>query len=91
VARSPHFHELVAERRRFTVRVTATYSLYFLAFLALLGWAPDFMAKELLGISLALWGGLSVCALTVAMAVLYARRADRWDTLRERVLAEGRR
>ncbi len=61
-------NELVRDRRRFTATATLVYSLYFVAFLALLGWAPDAMGKEVAGLTLALWGGLSVCALTVVFA-----------------------
>jgi len=80
-------NELVHDRRRFTAAATLVYSLYFVAFLALLGWAPDTMSKEVAGVSLALWGGLSVCAITVGFAVLYRRRATTWD----RMAAELRR
>jgi uncharacterized membrane protein (DUF485 family) len=84
IARDPRFRALVASRRRFVVRATVFYSLYFVAFLALLGFAPDFMAKEVIGsISLALLGGLSICALTVAMGWVYLRRSAEWDRLAE--------
>jgi uncharacterized membrane protein (DUF485 family) len=73
--------ELVRDRRRFTTAATAFYSLYFLAFLALLGFAPHAMGNEVAGVSLALWGGLSVCALAVVMAFVYRRRAERWDRM----------
>ncbi len=53
----------------------------FIAFLALLGFAPDFMAREVIGISLALWCGLSVCVLTAIMAVAYSRRGATWDRM----------
>jgi hypothetical protein len=39
------------------------------------------MAKEVAGVSLALWGGLSVCALTVVFALLYRRKAVTWDRM----------
>ena len=78
LARDPDFRELVSSRRRFVAAGTAFYCAYFVVFLALLGYAKDFMSKELLGISLALWGGFSICALTLLMAILYARRAPRW-------------
>ena len=65
LARSPQFRELLASRRRFVWWVTGFYTLYLVGFLALLGYAKDFMANEVLGISLALWGGLSICVLTV--------------------------
>ena len=86
LARDPHFRELVSNRRRFVARVTGFYALYFTAFLALLGFAKDFMAKEVLGISLALWGGLSICALTVLLAVAYSRRAPEWERMAQRVV-----
>jgi uncharacterized membrane protein (DUF485 family) len=87
IARDPRFLALVASRRRFVVRATAFYSLYFIAYLALLGFAPDFMAQEVIGsISLALLGGLSICALTVAMGWLYLRRSAEWDRMADEVL-----
>ncbi len=49
------------------------------------------MSQELLGISLALWGGLSICALTVIMAAAYTRRAGRWEELAQRVAEEAQR
>jgi uncharacterized membrane protein (DUF485 family) len=39
-------NELVQNRRRFTATATAVYTLYFVAFLALLGFVPDTMAEE---------------------------------------------
>jgi len=89
IARSPQFRELVSNLRRFVAIGTAFYSGYLLVYLALLGYAKDFMATEVLGISLALWGGLSICALTVIMAVLYARRAERWEAMARRVVEEA--
>src|SRR3954451_7892028 len=91
LARDPHFRELVSSRRRFVAIGTAFYCAYFVAFLALLGYAKDFMSHEVLGISLALWGGLSICALTFIMAVLYARRAPRWEQMARRVAEETHR
>ena len=91
IARDPHFRELVSNRRRFVAWVTGFYSLYFIAFLALLGFAKDFMAKEVLGISLALWGGLSICVLTVLLAIAYARRAPEWERMARRVVEEAAR
>src|SRR3954464_801816 len=91
LARHPQFRELLASRRRYVARVTGFYSLYFIAFLALLGFAKDFMAKEVLGISLALWGGLSICALTLIAALIYTRRANEWEDMAQRLVEESRR
>jgi len=91
IARSPQFRELVSSRRRFVAIVTAFYTGYLVAFLALLGYAKDFMANEFLGISLALWGGLSICVLTVLLAWLYSRRAVEWERMARRVVEEAGR
>jgi len=91
LARHPHFRELVANRRRFVVRVTAFYFAYFVVFLALLGYAKDFMANEVAGISLALWGGFSICALTMILAYAYARRAPEWERMAQQVVQEASR
>jgi uncharacterized membrane protein (DUF485 family) len=89
IARSPRFRELVERRRRFVVAGTLFYTLYFVAYLALLGFAPDLMSKEVIGsISLALLGGLSVCALTPIMGFIYVRRADELEREAERVVEE---
>jgi uncharacterized membrane protein (DUF485 family) len=89
IARSPQFRELVERRRRFVVAGTLLYTLYFVAYLALLGFAPDLMGKEVIGsISLALLGGLSVCALTPIMGFIYVRRADELEREAERVVQE---
>src|SRR4051794_32556536 len=91
LARHPHFRELVSSRRRFVAKITAFYSLYFVVYLALLGYAKDFMSHEVLGISLALWGGFSICALTVILASAYARRAPTWERMARHVVEEAGR
>jgi uncharacterized membrane protein (DUF485 family) len=89
IARTTEFQELVARRRRFVVAGTLFYSLYFVAYLALLGFAPDLMSKEVIGsISLALLGGLSICALAPIMARIYVRRSEELDREAERVVQE---
>ena len=86
VARDPRFIALVSERRRFVVRATVFYCAYLLAYLALLGFAKDFMSKEVVGsISLAVLGGLTICVLAVVMAAAYVRRSERWDRMAEEV------
>ena len=91
LARSSRFQALVTSRRRFVVRASAFYTAYLLVFLGLIGFAKDFMAKEVLGISLALWGGFSICALTVILAIAYARRAPEWERMAQRVAEEAAR
>jgi uncharacterized membrane protein (DUF485 family) len=90
LARSPQFRELMASRRRFLVAGTAFYSAYFLAFLCLLGFAPDTMSKNLFGsVSLALAGGMSLVVLAFVMAFLHARKSGEWERMAQAVLASA--
>ena len=91
LARDPQFRALVSDRRRFVAIGTAIYTGYLVAYLAMLGYAKEFMSNEFLGISLALWGGLSICALTVILAVVYTRRAAEWERMAQRVVEEAGR
>jgi uncharacterized membrane protein (DUF485 family) len=91
IAASPEFQELLASRRRFLIPGVTFFCLYFLAFLSLLGWAPDTMAEHVLGtISLALVLGASVVFLTFVMAWLYTRKSAEWSELSRRVTAAAR-
>ena len=90
LARSPRFRELMASRRRFLVAGTAFYSLYFLAYLCLLGFAPDTMGKYLFGsVSYALAGGMSLVLLAFVMAFLHARKSGEWERMAHAVLADA--
>jgi uncharacterized membrane protein (DUF485 family) len=90
LARSPQFRDLMASRRRFLVAGTAFYSLYFLAYLSLLGFAPDTMGKYLFGsVSYALAGGMSLVVLAFVMAFLHARKSGEWDRMAQAVLASA--
>jgi uncharacterized membrane protein (DUF485 family) len=90
LARSPEFRELMASRRRFLVAGTAFYSLYFLAYLCLLGFAPDTMSKYLFGsVTYALAGGMSLVVLAFVMAFLHARKSGEWERMAQAVLASA--
>jgi uncharacterized membrane protein (DUF485 family) len=90
IERSPSFIELVSSRRRFLIAGTCFYCAYFLAFLSLLAWAPDTMAKAVFGsVSLALVAGMSLIVLAFVMAFLHSRRADVWDRMAQRVVEDA--
>jgi uncharacterized membrane protein (DUF485 family) len=87
LARSPEFRDLIASRRRFLVAGTASYTAYFVAFLCLLGFAPDTMSEPVFGsVTLALVLGMSLVLLAFVMAFLHARKAGEWDRLAQRVV-----
>jgi uncharacterized membrane protein (DUF485 family) len=91
IERSPSFRELVSSRRRFLTAGTCFYCAYFLAFLGLLAWAPDTMAKNVFGsVSLALVAGMSLIVLAFVMAFLHARRASVWDRMAQRAVEAAR-
>jgi uncharacterized membrane protein (DUF485 family) len=80
----------MASRRRFLVAGTAFYSLYFLAYLCLLGFAPVAMGKYLFGsVSYALAGGMSLVVLAFVMAFLHARKSGEWERMAQTVLARA--
>jgi uncharacterized membrane protein (DUF485 family) len=88
LARSREFKALMASRRRFLVGGTVFYTSYFVAFLCLLGFAPDAMSESVVGsVSLALVLGMSLVVLAFVMAYLHARKGDEWDRLARRVVA----
>jgi uncharacterized membrane protein (DUF485 family) len=93
VERSPEFRELVAARRRFVVPATIFFLAWYLGFILLAGYAPDFMGESVYeGLTVGYVLALSQFLMTAVLGVLYLRRADRvWDPLRERALrvAEG--
>ena len=92
LARNPHFRELVASRRRFVSWVTGFYTLYLVAFLALLGYAKDFMANEVLGhLARALGRAVDLRADRRSCAFAYARRAAEWERMAQRVVEEAGR
>jgi uncharacterized membrane protein (DUF485 family) len=92
IAESPEFLELLRSRRRFVVPATTFFFGYFVTFLCLLAWAPDTMAKQVIGsVSIALVAGVSVVAVGFTMTWLYTRHSAEWGAMSERVAAGARR
>ena len=83
---SSEFRDLVRERRRFVVPATVFFLAWYLGFILLAGYAPDFMGESIyegftVGYALALTQFLMVWGL----GWLYLRRADKvFDPLAER-------
>jgi uncharacterized membrane protein (DUF485 family) len=84
--RSPEFRELIARRRRFVIPATAFFLTWYLGFIALAGYAPDFMGKSIhQGFTVGYALALSQFVMTWTLGWLYVRRADRdFDPLAER-------
>ena len=95
--RSPEFRELVHKRRSFVVPALAFVFVWYFGFIALAGYAPDFMGERLIdGFTVGYALALSQFLMTWFLGWLYLRKADRdFDPLAraaaEKALAESKR
>jgi uncharacterized membrane protein (DUF485 family) len=77
-ARSPEFRELVRRRRAFVVPATVFFLGWFLTFVLLAGYAPDFMGESVYeGLTVGYVLALSQFVMTWVLAWVYIRRSDR--------------
>ena len=76
--RSPEFRELIARKRRFVVPATLFFLTWYLGFIALAGYAPDFMGESIYqGFTVGYALALSQFVMTWVLGWLYLRKADR--------------
>jgi uncharacterized membrane protein (DUF485 family) len=87
VERSPEFTELVRRRRRFVAPATVFFLAWYLGFIALCGYAPDFMAESVYeGLTVGYVLALTQFVMVFTLAILYTRRSSRvYDPLAARV------
>jgi uncharacterized membrane protein (DUF485 family) len=85
-AQSPEFQELVRKRRSFVVPVLAFVFFWYFGFVALAGYAPDFMGERLIdGLTVGYVLALSQFVMTWVLGWLYLRQSDRvFDPLAKR-------
>jgi uncharacterized membrane protein (DUF485 family) len=94
IERSPEFRELVSKKRAFVVPGTIFFLAWYLGFIVLAGYAPDFMGSEFLvdGLTVGYVLALTQFLMTFVLGWLYLRKADRvFDPLAERVVASAER
>lgn len=86
VEQSPEFRELIAARRRFVLPATIFFLSWYLGFILLAGYAPDFMARSVYeGLTVGYCLALTQFVMVFALGSMYARRAARvYDPLAER-------
>ena len=92
IERSPEFRELVSRKRAFVIPATIFFLTWYLGFIVLAGYAPDFMGSEFLvdGLTVGYVLALSQFLMTFVLGWMYIRKADReFDPLAERVVALG--
>src|SRR5690349_19292102 len=90
LAASDDFKELRRRYRAFVFPWTIAFLVWYLLFVALSNWAPDFMGTQVLGnINVGLLMGLLQFVTTFGIAYLYSKHAARqFDPLADAVNAE---
>ena len=85
---SPEFRELIAKRRSFVVPATIFFLAYYMAFILLAGYAPDFMAESVYeGLTVGYCLALTQFVMVGTLGLMYLKRADRdYDPLADRVV-----
>jgi uncharacterized membrane protein (DUF485 family) len=87
VSAHPEFKDLMAAKARFIIPATLFFIVYYFALPVLVGYAPAFMSKPILGpLNIAYLFALSQFVMAWGIAFLYTRAAARFDKTAKRVL-----
>jgi len=91
IERSPEFRELIAARRRFVLPATIFFLAWYLGFILLAGYAPDFMARSVYeGLTVGYCLALTQFVMVFTLGYLYLRRADTvYDPLAAKVIEQA--
>jgi uncharacterized membrane protein (DUF485 family) len=92
IERSPEFKELTRRRRSFVIPALAFVFVWYFGFIALAGYAPDFMGERIYeGFTVGYAIALSQFVMTWVLGWLYLRQADRvFDPLARRAAERAR-
>ncbi len=78
IARSPEFVDLRARLRRFAFPMTAVFLIWYLGYVIIAAYLPEFMSIRLVGeVNIALVMGVGQFATTILITALYLRYAAR--------------
>jgi uncharacterized membrane protein (DUF485 family) len=88
IERSPEFRELLAARRRFVLPATIFFLAWYIGFILLAGYAPDFMAGSVYeGLTVGYCLALTQFVMVGTLGLMYLRRAERvYDPLADKVV-----
>ena len=91
VEQSSEFKELVAARRRFVLPATIFFLAWYIAFILLAGYAPDFMAESVYeGLTVGYCLALTQFVMVFTLGYMYLRRADKvYDPLAASVVEKA--
>ena len=88
IERSDEFQELVKRRRSFVVPATIFFLVYYMAFIIVAGYAPDFMGESVYeGLTVGYCYALTQFLMVFVLGIWYLRKSDKeFDPLRDRVV-----
>ena len=91
IERSEEFRELVRTRRSFVIPATIFFLAYYMGFILLAGYAPDFMGSSVYqGLTVGYCLALTQFVMVFVLGVWYLRKAEReFDPLADRVAAKA--
>ena len=91
IERSPEFQELVRKRRAFVLPATIFFLTWYMGFILLAGYAPDFMGSSVYeGLTVGYCLALTQFLMVFVLGIWYQRKADRvYDPLAQRVLTNA--
>ncbi len=88
IAATTEFQQLLVVKRRFIVRATLFFVVYYFALPVLVGWVPQLMSQPVLGpINIAYLFALSQFFMAWCIAALYVREAARWDEVARQIIS----
>jgi uncharacterized membrane protein (DUF485 family) len=87
IERSGEFRELVRRRRRFVVPATIFFLAYYMAFIIVAGYAPDFMGESVYeGLTVGYCYALTQFLMVFVLGIWYLRKAEKeFDPLSDAV------
>ncbi|HEY0380518.1 MAG TPA: DUF485 domain-containing protein [Pyrinomonadaceae bacterium] len=89
VAAGEGFRRLVKEKLRFIVPASVFFIVYFFALPVLVGYAPDFMKRRVIGsLNLAYLFALSQFFMAWVVALLYVRAASKHDRMARKIVGD---
>jgi uncharacterized membrane protein (DUF485 family) len=88
---SPEFQELIAARRRFVLPATIFFLAWYVGFILLAGYAPDFMGRSVYeGLTVGYCLALTQFVMVFALGRMYLARSERvYDPLSDKVVARA--
>jgi uncharacterized membrane protein (DUF485 family) len=89
IERSEEFRELVTRRRRFVVPATIFFLAFYMGFILLAGYAPDFMGESVYeGLTVGYCLALTQFVMVFVLGLWYLHKADNeFDPLADKVVA----